>query len=140
MEYHILTEPSDKKIILDDMFFEISNRKSSIERSLKNFSKEQGYVVEGKGINFQGDLDEYDLSQLPFPLEEHHILIGAEAGYSSLGFECEGYMTFSEFYGYLEEILPRYVEMTDEIKDLMLDVKKGLGLEDSSAPEWYVSN
>lgn len=75
MDYIILKNSADKKMILDDIFFEISRRKSGIEKALKNFSQLEGYIVEGKAICFRKDLDEFELSQLKIPLDNEHVLV-----------------------------------------------------------------
>lgn len=129
MDYVILKEATDKKNILDDIFFEISLRKSGIEKALEKFSQKEGYIVEGKAICFKEDLDEYDFSQLKIPLDDEHILIDVEAAYSSLDGNSQAYMTFPEFYAYLERNIKNYVIVDSKINGLLLDVKKGLEIQ-----------
>lgn len=126
MNYVILEDQADKKMILDDIFFEIAHRKLGIEKALKKFSQQEGYIVEGKAICFRGDLDEYELSQLKIPLDDKHILVDVEADYSSVTQNSQAYITFKEFYSYLEKYLKNYVSLDDRIYNLLLDVKKGL--------------
>ncbi|HHQ0248773.1 TPA: hypothetical protein ACSKMW_001212 [Listeria innocua] len=128
MDYIILKNSADKKMILDDIFFEISRRKSGIEKALKNFSQLEGYIVEGKAICFRKDLDEFELSQLKIPLDNEHVLVDVEADYSSMDKNSQAYFTFNEFYEYVEKNVEIYVSVDSKINMLLLEVKKGFGL------------
>ncbi|EAE8881568.1 hypothetical protein BSX38_02250 [Listeria monocytogenes] len=128
MDYIILKNSADKKMILDDIFFEISRRKSGIEKALKNFSQLEGYIVEGKAICFRKDLDELELSQLKIPLDNEHILVDVEADYSSIDKNSQAYFTFNEFYEYVEKNVENYVTLDNKINMLLLEVKTGFGL------------
>lgn len=128
MDYIILKNSADKKIILDDIFFEISRRKSGIEKALKNFSQLEGYIVEGKAICFRKDLDEFELSQLKIPLDNEHVLVDVEADYSSIDKNSQAYFTFNEFYEYVENNVENYVSVDNKINMLLLEVKAGFGL------------
>ncbi len=128
MDYIILKNSADKKMILDDIFFEISRRKSGIEKALKNFSQLEGYIVEGKAICFRKDLDEFELSQLKIPLDNEHVLVDVEADYSSMDKNSQAYFTFNEFYEYVEKNVENYVSVDSKINMLLLEVKKGFGL------------
>ncbi|HCJ4338056.1 TPA: hypothetical protein NR327_002921, partial [Listeria innocua] len=111
-----------------DIFFEISRRKSGIEKALKNFSQLEGYIVEGKAICFRKDLDEFELSQLKIPLDNEHVLVDVEADYSSMDKNSQAYFTFNEFYEYVEKNVENYVSVDSKINMLLLEVKKGFGL------------
>lgn len=128
MDYIILKNSADKKMILDDIFFEISRRKSGIEKALKNFSQLEGYIVEGKAICFRKDLDEFELSQLKIPLDNEHVLVDVEADYSSIDKNSQAYFTFNEFYEYVEKNVENYVSVDSKINMLLLEVKTGFGL------------
>ncbi|EAG1545826.1 hypothetical protein A9803_00225 [Listeria monocytogenes] len=128
MDYIILKNSADKKMILDDIFFEISRRKSGIEKALKNFSQLEGYIVEGKAICFRKDLDEFELSQLKIPLDNEHVLVDVEADYSSIDKNSQAYFTFNEFYEYVEKNVKNYVSVDNKINMLLLEVKTGFGL------------
>ncbi|EAC9870991.1 hypothetical protein BBQ08_00905 [Listeria monocytogenes] len=128
MDYIILKNSADKKMILDDIFFEISRRKSGIEKALKNFSQLEGYIVEGKAICFRKDLDEFELSQLKIPLDNEHVLVDVEADYSSMDKNSQAYFTFNEFYEYVEKNVENYVTVDNKINMLLLEVKTGFGL------------
>ncbi|EAE8619703.1 hypothetical protein BSX36_06040 [Listeria monocytogenes] len=128
MDYIILKNSADKKMILDDIFFEISRRKSGIEKALKNFSQLEGYIVEGKAICFRKDLDEFELSQLKIPLDNEHVLVDVEADYSSMDKNSQAYFTFNEFYEYVEKNVENYVTLDNKINMLLLEVKTGFGL------------
>ncbi|ECH5525556.1 hypothetical protein FPV71_14150, partial [Listeria monocytogenes] len=123
MDYIILKNSADKKMILDDIFFEISRRKSGIEKALKNFSQLEGYIVEGKAICFRKDLDEFELSQLKIPLDNEHVLVDVEADYSSIDKNSQAYFTFNEFYEYVEKNVKNYVSVDNKINMLLLEVK-----------------
>lgn len=128
MDYIILKNSADKKMILDDIFFEISRRKSGIEKALKNFSQLEGYIVEGKAICFRKDLDEFELSQLKIPLDNEHVLVDVEADYSSIDKNSQAYFTFNEFYEYVEKNVENYVSVDNKINMLLLEVKASFGL------------
>lgn len=128
MDYIILKNSADKKMILDDIFFEISRRKSGIEKALKTFSQLEGYIVEGKAICFRKDLDEFELSQLKIPLDNEHVLVDVEADYSSIDKNSQAYFTFNEFYEYVEKNVENYVSVDSKINMLLLEVKTGFGL------------
>ncbi|ECB9645113.1 hypothetical protein FL874_03850 [Listeria monocytogenes] len=128
MDYIILKNSADKKMILDDIFFEISRRKSGIEKALKNFSQLEGYIVEGKAICFRKDLDEFELSQLKIPLDTEHVLVDVEADYSSIDKNSQAYFTFNEFYEYVEKNVENYVSVDTKINMLLLEVKASFGL------------
>ncbi|MBC1439668.1 hypothetical protein [Listeria innocua] len=128
MDYIILKNSADKKMILDDIFFEISRRKSGIEKALKNFSQLEGYIVEGKAICFRKDLDEFELSQLKIPLDNEHVLVDFEADYSSIDKNSQAYFTFNEFYEYVEKNVENYVTVDNKINMLLLEVKARFGL------------
>ncbi|EHP2984629.1 TPA: hypothetical protein ACSY4E_01325 [Listeria monocytogenes] len=128
MDYIILKNSADKKMILDDIFFEISRRKSGIEKALKNFSQLEGYIVEGKAICFRKVLDEFELSQLKIPLDNEHVLVDVEADYSSIDKNSQAYFTFNEFYEYVEKNVENYVSVDSKINMLLLEVKTGFGL------------
>ncbi|EAC5223280.1 hypothetical protein FNT44_01360 [Listeria monocytogenes] len=128
MDYIILKNSADKKMILDDIFFEISRRKSGIEKALKNFSQLEGYIVEGKAICFRKDLDEFELSQLKIPLDNEHVLVDVEADYSSIDKNSQAYFTFNEFYEYVEKNVKNYVSVDNKINMLLLEVKASFGL------------
>ncbi|MBF2455167.1 hypothetical protein IA712_15100 [Listeria seeligeri] len=115
-------------MILDDIFFEISRRKSGIEKALKNFSQLEGYIVEGKAICFRKDLDEFELSQLKIPLDNEHVLVDFEADYSSIDKNSQAYFTFNEFYEYVEKNVENYVTVDNKINMLLLEVKARFGL------------
>ncbi|WP_228463314.1 hypothetical protein, partial [Listeria seeligeri] len=128
IDYIILKNSADKKMILDDIFFEISRRKSGIEKALKNFSQLEGYIVEGKAICFRKDLDEFELSQLKIPLDNEHVLVDFEADYSSIDKNSQAYFTFNEFYEYVEKNVENYVTVDNKINMLLLEVKARFGL------------
>ncbi|EAC8104512.1 hypothetical protein LN421_001247 [Listeria monocytogenes] len=128
MDYIILKNSADKKMILDDIFFEISRRKSGIEKALKNFSQLEGYIVEGKAICFRKDLDEFELSQLKIPLDNEHVLVDVEADYSSIDKNSQAYFKFNEFYEYVEKNVENYVSVDNKINMLLLEVKASFGL------------
>ncbi|HAO6375253.1 TPA: hypothetical protein IQC23_001285 [Listeria monocytogenes] len=128
MDYIILKNSADKKMILDDIFFEIFRRKSGIEKALKNFSQLEGYIVEGKAICFRKDLDEFELSQLKIPLDNEHVLVDVEADYSSIDKNSQAYFTFNEFYEYIEKNVENYVSVDNKINMLLLEVKASFGL------------
>lgn len=125
MEYKIVNDFEEIKVLLKDIFTEISMRKR-MKEVLQNFSLKKGCVVERKAICFRADLDEYDLSQLKIPLDNFHVLIEVDAIASSINQNSQAYLTFLEFYEYLEKNIENYVVVDSQISELLLNLKIGL--------------
>ena len=98
-EYKVIETKADiDKLMLT--YFDFIDGKY-LEKALESFVKREGYGQEIVFAFFQSDLDEYDISQLPRPLDEKHVLI--EIGYPAVEIEQMAYLDFKTFYDYLDE-------------------------------------
>ena len=107
-------------------YFNFMNGKH-LEKALKSFAKREGYGQEIVFVFFQSDLDEYDMAQLPRPLDEKHVLI--ELGYPAVEIEQMAFLEFKTFYDYLDKSVKKEVEKTPEkteLIDLLAEVKRSL--------------
>ncbi|WP_042473863.1 hypothetical protein [Bacillus ndiopicus] len=98
-----------------------------MEKALKNFAEKEGYGQEIVFVFFQSDLDEYDMAQLPRPLDEKHVLI--ELGYPAVEVEQMAYLDFKTFYNYLNENVKKEIAKNPEkteLTDLLEEVKHRL--------------
>ncbi|WP_317635178.1 hypothetical protein [Xylocopilactobacillus apicola] len=97
---------------------------------LELLAKKKGAGEEGVGVSFKGDLDEYDMYQLPKLLDDHHVL--AELYAPIVEVDEIAYLDFETFYDYVaktvQDILEEEPERT-ELIPLLMNVKKSLGLD-----------
>ncbi|MEK3974699.1 hypothetical protein [Psychrobacillus sp. FSL K6-1267] len=93
-------------------YFDFINGKY-LEKALESFAEREGYGQEIVFAFFQSDLDEYDIAQLPRPLDEKHVLI--EIGYPAVEIEQMAYLDFKTFYYYLEENVKKKWEKIQQI-------------------------
>lgn len=124
-EYQINESKEDiDKLMLT--YFNFVNGKY-LKKALKNFAEREGYGQEIVFAFFQSDLDEYDLAQLPRPLDEKHVLI--ELGYPAVEIEQIAFLDFKTFYDYLEKNVKKEVKKNPgktELTDLLAEVKRSL--------------
>lgn len=109
-------------------YFDFINGKY-LKKALKCFAKKEGYGQEVVFVFFQYDLDEYDMAQLPKPLDKEHVLI--ELGYPAVEVEQIAYLDFKTFYDYLEENVKRELRESlekTELIDLLAEVKHNLDI------------
>ncbi|MFX3616492.1 MAG: hypothetical protein ACE3JK_03110 [Sporolactobacillus sp.] len=109
-------------------YFNFINKKY-LKRALKCFVEKEGYGQEIVFVFFQSDLDDYDMAQLPKPLDEKHILV--ELGYPAVETEQIAYLDFKTFYDYLAENVEKVIKMNpeeNELVDLLVKVKHSLNL------------
>ncbi|MER0466559.1 hypothetical protein ABR330_07720 [Bacillus cabrialesii subsp. cabrialesii] len=124
-EYQVneIKEDIDKLMLT---YFNFINGKY-LEKALKSFAEREGYGQEVVFAFFQSDLDEYDMAQLPRPLDEKHVLI--ELGYPAVETEQMAFLDFKTFYGYLDENVKKEVKKNPEkteLTDLLAEVKRSL--------------
>ena len=120
-EYQVKESKADiDKLMLT--YFNFINGKY-LEKALKSFAEREGYGQEIVFAFFQPDLDEYDLAQLPRPLDEKHVLI--ELGYPAVESEQIAFLDFKTFYNYLDRNVKEIVEKT-ELTELLAEVKRSL--------------
>ncbi|MEJ9303479.1 hypothetical protein ABEW33_18300 [Priestia megaterium] len=124
-EYQVNESKEDiDKLMLT--YFNFINGKY-LEKALKSFAEREGYGQEIVFAFFQSDLDEYDMAQLPRPLDEKHVLI--ELGYPAVEIEQIAFLDFKTFYDYLEKNVNREVENKPEkteLTGLLAEVKRSL--------------
>ncbi|MBD7942523.1 MULTISPECIES: hypothetical protein [Psychrobacillus] len=109
-------------------YFDFINGKY-LEKALESFAEREGYGQEIVFAFFQSDLDEYDIAQLPRPLDEKHVLI--EIGYPAVEIEQMAYLDFKTFYYYLEENVKKEVgknPANTQLTDLLVKVKHSLNI------------
>ncbi|EUJ29572.1 hypothetical protein [Listeria cornellensis] len=109
-EYQVIENKGNIDELISTYFNFINGR--YLEDALKNFAKREGYGQEIVFVYFQSDLDDYDMAQLPRPLDEKHILI--ELGYPAVETEQIAYLDFETFYDYLEAGVRKEVEKSSE--------------------------
>ena len=124
-EYQVSENKEDiDKLMLT--YFNFINGKY-LEKALKSFAEREGYGQEIVFAFFQSDLDEYDMAQLPRPLDEKHVLI--ELGYPAVEMEQMAFLDFKTFYDYLDENVKKEVGKNPEkteLTDLLAEVKRSL--------------
>ncbi|MDM5154710.1 hypothetical protein QUF88_12975 [Bacillus sp. DX1.1] len=129
MSSKLIVDFKEIKVLLDDIFWELTVRNRLID-ALKDFKNKEGYDIGGKAILFRDDLDEYDLAHLPKTLDDRHVLIDVDAATSSVNEDSQGYLSFEEFYVYLEKRVEKVIssqpDEKEELTELLLEVKKGL--------------
>ncbi|OIS65345.1 hypothetical protein A4A36_13730 [Bacillus subtilis] len=124
-EYQVNESKEDiDKLMLT--YFNFINGKH-LEKALKSFAEREGYGQEVVFAFFQSDLDEYDMAQLPRPLDEKHVLI--ELGYPAVEIEQMAFLDFKTFYDYLDKNVKEEVKKNPEktvLTDLLAKVKRSL--------------
>ncbi|MCC8354522.1 hypothetical protein ACSQ7W_18070 [Bacillus halotolerans] len=124
-EYQVNESKEDiDKLMLT--YFNFINGKY-LEKALKSFAEREGYGQEVVFAFFQSDLDEYDMAQLPRPLDEKHVLI--ELGYPAVEIEQMAFLDFKTFYDYLDKNVKEEVKKNPEktvLTDLLAEVKLSL--------------
>ncbi|MBC1562456.1 hypothetical protein [Listeria booriae] len=126
-EYQVIENKDSVDELVSTYFNFINGR--YLEEALKNFAKREGYGQEIVFVYFQSDLDDYDMAQLPKPLDEKHILI--ELGYPAVETEQIAYLDFETFYYYLEVSVRKEIEKGSEnakLIGLLSEVRSGLQL------------
>jgi hypothetical protein len=118
----------DKKSIDQLMlsYFSIISGKD-LKRALYAFEEKKGYGVEIVFASFKNDLDDYDMAQLPKPLDDKHVLV--ELGFPAVEVDQLAYLDFKTFYNYLEENVKKEIEKNlgeGELIELLKKVKESL--------------
>ncbi|MEH7150335.1 hypothetical protein V7095_07900 [Bacillus thuringiensis] len=121
-------EDKEKNDELMSIYFNFINGKY-LERALSFFVKKEGFGQEIVFVHFQSDLDEFDMSQLPIPLDDKRVLVELDS--PAVESEQQVYLDFETFYNYLEEHVKKKVEKNPErngLMDLLVQVKRSLNL------------
>ena len=124
-EYQVIKNSTDvDKIALT--YFSFINGKY-LKSALEFFADKEGYGQEIVFISFQSDLDDYDMAQLPKPLDDKHVLL--ELSYPAVEINQIAYLDFETFYKYLDEYVKKEIEKNpdeSELMDLLIKVKYSL--------------
>lgn len=114
----------DKKSIdqLMQTYFSIV-RDKDFEAALSSFKEKKGYGIEIIFVSFQGDLDDYDMAQLPKKLDEHHVLI--ELSSPAVEVDEIAYLSFETFCKYLEDHVKSYSN-NQKLNSLLEEIKNKL--------------
>ena len=130
--YKLITEKKGVERLVDDIFSTPWN--SRLVKGLTQLSNGNGYRKEYQSIEFKHELSEYELNMLQQPMPARHILVSAS--YPAAEEDCEAYISFEDFYKYLEKSIhqvlkrsaPEGFESLDknEILQLLGEVKIAL--------------
>lgn len=71
---------------------------AKFEQALKWLAEKSYIGGEGVALSFQGDLDDYEQSQLPYPLDDKHVLL--EFMFAGVGVSDVAYIDFPTLYQY----------------------------------------
>ncbi len=130
MNYKLVTNSDEIKIMLDDFFFEILIRKEAVFRLLENFGKKEGLGFGGKTVLFLNDLDESDEAYQK--LGNDRVLLSVDEATSTADEDSEAYLSFPVLYEHLSEKVAKIIEDRPEekgrLEDLMSKVRKALDI------------
>lgn len=123
--YQIAGNKTDIDRIVSTYFNFINGKYLKI--ALKCFANKEGYGQEIVFVSFKNDLDDYDMAQLPKPLDDKHVLV--ELGSPAVEIDQIAYLDFKTFYNYLEENVKIEIEKNSgegELIELLKQVKSSL--------------
>lgn len=123
-EFEVITSKREIDQLMQT-YFAVTN--SKLIKALKLFANKEGYGREIIFIFFQCDFDDYDMAQLPEPLDNQHVII--ELGYPAVEKEQIAYLDFKTFYNYLDEYIKKEVQKSPEksnLLELLKEVKHSL--------------
>ncbi|GGC96921.1 hypothetical protein [Enterococcus wangshanyuanii] len=98
-----------------------------LKKALSAFKEKKGYGIEIVFVSFKNDLDDYDMAQLPKPLDDKHVLV--ELGSPAVEIDQIAYLDFKTFYNYLEKNTKIEIEKNSEegeLIELLKQVKSSL--------------
>ncbi|EUJ25356.1 hypothetical protein MFLO_15523 [Listeria floridensis FSL S10-1187] len=122
---------ANSKVEIDKIvstYFNFINGKY-LEKALECFANKEGYGQEIVFVSFKNDLDDYDMTQLPKPLDDEHVLVELDS--PAVEVSQIAYLDFKTFYNYLDENVKKAVEKNseeNELLELLEEVKKNLGV------------
>lgn len=128
MEIKVLTNRQEIEELAYGFMWIMSNKR--MQEALKAFASKIGYSQEYTGFHFKDSLDECD--EAYDKLDDKHILFSID--YPAADEDCEAYLSFEEFYEYIETAINKVLEDgyeeydEDEIRRLLKEVKIGLGI------------
>ncbi|WP_088839198.1 hypothetical protein [Listeria sp. ILCC792] len=125
--YQIVGNKTDIDRIVSTYFNFING--NYLKTALECFANKKGYGQEIVFVSFKNDLDDYDMAQLPKPLDDKHVLV--ELGYPAVEVDQIAYLDFKNFYSYLEENVKTEIEKNSgegELIELLKQVKSSLDI------------
>ncbi|MBC1516639.1 hypothetical protein [Listeria immobilis] len=123
--YQIAGNKTDIDRIVSTYFNFINGKYLKI--ALKCFANKEGYGQEIVFVSFKNDLDDYDMAQLPKPLDDKHVLV--ELGSPAVEIDQIAYLDLKTFFNYLEENVKIEIEKNSgegELIELLKQVKSSL--------------
>ena len=128
----LITDKKEVEKVVNNFFS--SYLKGRLTRGLTYLSKKHSFGEDYQSFSFKHSLDEYDMSMLQKPMTDRHILVFVD--YPAAEEDCEAYISFEDFYEYLEKAIhqvlkrsvPEGFERLDknEILQLLGEVKIAL--------------
>ncbi|MBF2353274.1 hypothetical protein [Listeria welshimeri] len=93
-----------------------------LKMALECFANREGYGQEIVFVSFKNDLDDYDMAQLPKPLDDEHVLVELDSPVVEVN--QIAYLDFKTFYNYLDENVKNEIEKNREETELIGLLKK----------------
>ncbi|MBC1364510.1 hypothetical protein IBB74_13695 [Listeria welshimeri] len=115
---------ANSKIEIDKIvstYFNFINGKY-LKMALECFANREGYGQEIVFVSFKNDLDDYDMAQLPKPLDDEHVLVELDS--PAVEVNQIAYLDFKTFYNYLDENVKNEIEKNREETELIGLLKK----------------
>lgn len=115
---------ANSKIEIDKIvstYFNFINGKY-LKMALECFANREGYGQEIVFVSFKNDLDDYDMAQLPKPLDDEHVLVELDS--PAVEVNQIAYLDFKTFYNYLDENVKKEIEKKPEETELIGLLKK----------------
>ncbi|EAC5532389.1 hypothetical protein BSX36_07180 [Listeria monocytogenes] len=119
-EFQILEDKKSIDQLMLTYFSIISGR--YLKKALSAFKEKEGYGQEIVFVSFKNDLDAYDMTQLPRPLDDKHVLV--ELGFPAVEIDQIAYLDFKTFYAYLDENVKKEAEINPEGSEFIELLKK----------------
>ncbi|MGG5313082.1 hypothetical protein [Enterococcus sp. DIV2381] len=119
-EFKILKNEQEIDCLMET-FFCAANR--NLKKVLSLLSNKEGWGEEVVFLSFENDLDDYDMAQLPKPLDDKHVLI--ELASPAVEVNQVVYLDFDTFYNYLDKNVKKETKKSDdsELIELLKRVK-----------------
>ncbi|MHC5218562.1 ribonuclease toxin immunity protein CdiI [Enterococcus sp. LJL128] len=128
MKYTVLTDKKEISQLIYEFFSIFSNE--GLQGALKNFTQKKGFGIEYVSFMFNDEIDES--FQAYGVLKDSQVLFSVDQPAATE--DCEAYLSFEEFYEYIETAINRVIkdghEKYDEpeISRLLGKVKKALDI------------
>ncbi|MDT0017161.1 hypothetical protein QJV03_08205 [Listeria swaminathanii] len=118
--YQIASNKADIDRMVSTYFNFINGK--YLKTALKWFANKEGYGQEIVFVFFQNDFDDYDMAQLPRPLDDKHVLV--ELGFPAVEIDQIAYLDFKTFYDYLDGNVKKEAERNPEGNEFIELLKK----------------